>query len=94
MRVVFKELNETLVWLRIIELSELLKRELLVDIIQENGDLCRIFATSLKTARRGSEKISIDKSQFGNSIWKCNSFPNLMKIELSFGLSFGFIFGN
>jgi four helix bundle protein len=53
-RVVFKELNETLVWLRIIELSELLKRELLIDIIQENGDLCKIFATSLKTARRGS----------------------------------------
>ena len=51
--VVLKELNETSVWLRIIERSELLKRELLVDIIQENGDLCRIFAASLKTARVG-----------------------------------------
>ena len=53
-RVVLKELNETSVWLRIIERSELLKTELLIDIIQENGDLCKIFAASLKTARLGS----------------------------------------
>ena len=54
-RVVLKELNETSVWLRIIERSELLKAELLVDIIQENGDLCKIFAASLKTARLGDK---------------------------------------
>jgi len=52
-RVVLKELNETSVWLKIIERSKMLKGELLVDIIQENGDLCRIFATSLRTARLG-----------------------------------------
>jgi four helix bundle protein len=52
-RVVLKELNETSLWLRIIERSELLKGELLIDIIQENGDLCKIFAASLKTARLG-----------------------------------------
>ena len=52
-RVVLKELNETSVWLRIIERSELLKAELLVDIIHENGALCKIFAASLKTARLG-----------------------------------------
>ena len=51
-RVVLKELNETSIWLRIIERSSLLKRELLIEIIQENGDLCKIFAASLKTARR------------------------------------------
>jgi four helix bundle protein len=50
-RIVFKELNETSIWLRIIERSTLLRRELLVDIIQENGDLCKIFAASLKTVR-------------------------------------------
>lgn len=54
-RVVLKELNETSVWLRIIERSEMLKGELLTDIIQENGDLCRIFAASLKTARAVSK---------------------------------------
>ena len=50
-RVVLKELNETSIWLRIIERSRLLKSELLVEIVQENGDLCKIFAASLKTAR-------------------------------------------
>jgi four helix bundle protein len=50
-RIVLKELNETSIWLRIIERSRLLKSELLVDIVQENGDLCKIFAASLKTAR-------------------------------------------
>jgi four helix bundle protein len=50
-RVVLKELNETSIWLRIIERSGILKAELLRDIVQENGDLCKIFAASLKTAR-------------------------------------------
>jgi four helix bundle protein len=53
MRVVLKELNETSIWLRIIERSRLVKTESLVEIIQENGDLCKIFAASLKTARLG-----------------------------------------
>src|SRR6266536_5163451 len=35
-RVVLKELNETLIWLQIIERSKLLKAELLTYIIQEN----------------------------------------------------------
>ena len=53
-RIVLKELNETSVWLRIIERSQLLRSELLVGIIQENGDLCKIFVSSLKTARQKS----------------------------------------
>lgn len=56
-RIVLKELNETSIWLRIIERSELLRRELLTDIVQENNDLCKIFAATLRTARsRGSAK--------------------------------------
>jgi len=50
-RVVLKELNETLIWLRMIERSELLRADLLLDIISENIELCKIFATTLKTAR-------------------------------------------
>jgi four helix bundle protein len=49
--VVLKELNETYIWLRIIERSELLRRELLAGITEENRELCRIFTKSLKTAR-------------------------------------------
>jgi four helix bundle protein len=53
LRIVLKELNETSIWLRIIERSELLKRELLLEIIGENRALCRIFTASLKTAKGG-----------------------------------------
>jgi len=49
--IVLKELNETFVWLRMIEGSELLKRDLLTGIMEENKELCRIFTSSLKTAR-------------------------------------------
>jgi hypothetical protein len=41
----------------------MLKAELLGDIIQENGDLCRIFAASLKTARLGRSKMTNEKCQ-------------------------------
>ncbi len=49
--IVLKELNETSIWLRVIDRSQILKKELLNSIIQENRDLCRIFTASLKTAR-------------------------------------------
>ena len=51
MRIVLKELNETSIWLRVIERSELIKSQLLLDISSETNELCRIFATSLKTAK-------------------------------------------
>ncbi len=51
LRIVLKELNETSIWLRVIERSQLLKTELLADIINENSELCKIFTASLKTAR-------------------------------------------
>jgi four helix bundle protein len=53
LRIVLKELNETSIWLRIIERSQLLKRTLLSEIIRENKELCRILTASLKTARKG-----------------------------------------
>ena len=53
--IVLKELNETSIWLKIIERSQLLRRELIRDIIGENSELCRIFTASLKTARRGTK---------------------------------------
>lgn len=50
-RIVLKELNETSIWLRVIHRSQMLKDELLVNIMSENTELCRIFTASLKTAR-------------------------------------------
>ena len=54
-RIVLKELNETSIWLRVIERSRILKPELLTEIIQENNELCRIFTASLATARKGKK---------------------------------------
>ena len=56
--VVLKELNETSIWLRIIERSDMLKKELLKGIITENRELCRIFTASLKTARSKKRSFS------------------------------------
>ena len=56
LRIVLKELNETAIWLRLIDRSQLLRSELLADIINENAELCRIFTASLKTARQRNEK--------------------------------------
>lgn len=49
--IVLKELNETYIWLRIIQRCALLKPELMAGLVEENQQLCRIFVASLKTAR-------------------------------------------
>ena len=49
--IVLKELNETLVWLKMISRSDLLKVELLSEILEENSQLSRIIGSSIKTAR-------------------------------------------
>jgi four helix bundle protein len=51
-RIVLKELNETSIWLRVIERSQMLRKELILDIVGENKELCRIFTSTLRTARR------------------------------------------
>lgn len=39
--IVLKELNETSIWLRVIDKSEMVRRELLTDILNENTELCK-----------------------------------------------------
>lgn len=51
LRIVLKELNETSIWLRIIQRSQLLSSESLALLIVENTSLCKIFTASLKTCR-------------------------------------------
>src|SRR6185436_2548457 len=51
LRIVLKELNETSIWLRIIERSKLLRKELLTDLIGECVELCRIFTSTLQTSK-------------------------------------------
>ena len=54
-RIVLKELNETSIWLRIIQRSQLLSSPSLIDITTECSELCKIFTASLKTIRSGGE---------------------------------------
>lgn len=56
LRVVLKELNETMTWLKIIQRCEMLPARTLEFIMQENEELCRIFTSSLHTCRLTNEK--------------------------------------
>ena len=49
-RIVLKELNETGVWLDFILECSLLRAESVAPVVDENEQLCRIFAASIKTA--------------------------------------------
>ena len=51
LKIVFKELNETTIWLEVIGQSSMLSRDRIADILAENRELCRIIGASIKTAR-------------------------------------------
>ena len=55
LKVVFKELNETTIWLEVIAQTSLLSAETTAAIIVENRELCRIIAASIKTARASGQ---------------------------------------
>ena len=65
LKVVFKELNETTIWLEVIAQSSLLSPEIIAAIVAENRELCRIIAASIKTAR-GRNNDSIES--IGHSV--------------------------
>jgi four helix bundle protein len=54
--IVLKELNETSIWLRIVQRSQLLREDLVKEIIKENSELCRIFTASIKTVRNSKNE--------------------------------------
>ena len=58
LKIVIKELNETLVWMKIIIKSKIMKQNLLSDLLDENEQLCKIISTSIATAK---EKRSVNK---------------------------------
>ena len=55
LKVVFKELNETTIWIEVIVQSGQVSDEAIVAILTENRELCRIIAASIKTARAATE---------------------------------------
>ena len=54
LKIASKELNETSVWLKMICRADLLKKELLSAVIDENEQLCRILNASIATTRKGN----------------------------------------
>ena len=53
LKIVFKELNETVIWLEVITESSLLSSDNTDTLITESRELCRIIAASIKTSRAG-----------------------------------------
>ena len=51
LKVVLKELNEALVWLRILEESQLTGPDAITDVKEEFTVLCRITAASIRTVK-------------------------------------------
>ena len=56
LKIASKELNETCVWLRMIQRSELIPTERLQILIDENQQLCRILNASIRTSRETANK--------------------------------------
>ena len=55
LRIVFKELNETTIWLEVIARSYMLPSDATAPVVAENRELCRVIAASIKTARATME---------------------------------------
>jgi len=51
LKIALKELNETSVWLKMVCRANLVKGELVDDLLDENTQLCRILNASTTTAR-------------------------------------------
>ena len=50
LKIALKELNETSVWLRMVRRADMVKKKLLIELVDENQQLCRILNASVKTA--------------------------------------------
>ncbi|MFO7537834.1 MAG: four helix bundle protein [Chloroflexota bacterium] len=57
LKVCFKELNESRVWLKILIKSKLVKQEKMSSLYQECDELCRIINASIKTSRKNQTQI-------------------------------------
>jgi len=55
LKVALKELNETSIWLRVIQGSFAVNSDFLSGLVAENQELCKILLASIQTARRNSQ---------------------------------------
>jgi four helix bundle protein len=52
LKIALKELNETALWLRIVEGTFNIQPNVLAQLVAENTELCKILVASIQTARR------------------------------------------
>ena len=52
LKIALKELNETAIWLRIVQGSFAINADFLTRLVAENTELCKILVASIHTARR------------------------------------------
>jgi four helix bundle protein len=55
LKIVSKELNETVIWLEVMSLTSLVPAEAAAPIVAENRELCRVIGASIRTARASTE---------------------------------------
>ncbi len=58
LKIASKELNETCVWLRMVEQAKLVPSGRLEGLIDENRQLCRILNASIRTARESKTRVN------------------------------------
>ena len=63
MKIALKELNETRIWLKMIDRYGFFKPDQLTSIQDENNQLIKIFSASIVTAKKNAEKQSVSKSR-------------------------------
>ena len=56
LKVAVKELNETSIWLRVVQGSFAINPDFLSRLVAENTELCKILVASIRTARQNDEK--------------------------------------
>ena len=56
LKIALKELNETAIWLRILQGSIAVNPDFLSRLVAENAELCKILVASIQTARRNDMK--------------------------------------
>jgi len=57
--VCLKELRESHVWLKMVVLANLLPKKKMGDLVDESGQLCRIIASSIVTAKKNAKKPAV-----------------------------------
>ena len=66
MKIVQKELNESMIWLKIVDQSDMMKSGKLQDLKDECRQLCRIFAKAVSTAKQRRRVASTMRTRLEN----------------------------